>query len=76
MAFVYTIVFFIFFILLNFQCNTSFVLNVVLLHAAEALVLGFQHYLLTLGITVLIPSMIVPQMGGDDVRIIAIYIYI
>ncbi|KAK6266623.1 hypothetical protein QUC31_017460 [Theobroma cacao] len=32
----------------------------------EALVLGFQHYLLTLGITVLIPSMIVPQMGGGN----------
>ncbi|GLT61739.1 hypothetical protein SLA2020_344220 [Shorea laevis] len=32
----------------------------------EALVLGFQHYLLTLGITVLIPSIIVPQMGGGN----------
>ncbi|KAJ1385627.1 Xanthine/uracil/vitamin C permease [Sesbania bispinosa] len=31
---------------------------------AEALLLGFQHYLLTLGITVLIPTIIVPQMGG------------
>ena len=37
--------------------------------AAEAVVLGFQHYLLTVGITVLIPSIIVPQMGGGDVRI-------
>lgn len=37
-------------------------------NAAEALVLGFQHYLLTLGITVLIPSIIVPQMGGGNVR--------
>ena len=37
--------------------------------AAEAVVLGFQHYVLTLGITVLIPSIIVPQMGGNDVRI-------
>ncbi|KAJ4701602.1 nucleobase-ascorbate transporter 6-like [Melia azedarach] len=39
----------------------------------EALVLGFQHYLLTLGITVLIPSIIVPQMGGgnaEKVRVI------
>ncbi|KAF2309629.1 hypothetical protein GH714_004376 [Hevea brasiliensis] len=33
---------------------------------ADALVLGFQHYFLTLGITVLIPSLIVPQMGGGD----------
>ncbi|KAM5565897.1 putative nucleobase-ascorbate transporter 10 [Rosa sericea] len=34
----------------------------------EAIVLGFQHYLLTLGITVLIPNTIVPQMGGGDVE--------
>ncbi|CAJ2646579.1 unnamed protein product [Trifolium pratense] len=26
----------------------------------------FQHYILTLGITVLIPTIIVPQMGGGD----------
>ncbi|KAM3688485.1 hypothetical protein ACB098_10G156900 [Castanea mollissima] len=32
----------------------------------EAVVLGFQHYVLMLGITVLIPSIIVPQMGGND----------
>ncbi|XWS52735.1 hypothetical protein CRYUN_Cryun11dG0096400 [Craigia yunnanensis] len=36
------------------------------MYAAEAIVLGFQHYLLTLGITVLIPSIIVPQMGGGN----------
>ncbi|KAB1226780.1 putative nucleobase-ascorbate transporter 10 [Morella rubra] len=35
---------------------------------AEAVVLGFQHYLLTVGITTLIPSLIVPQMGGDDAQ--------
>ncbi|KAE8656716.1 Nucleobase-ascorbate transporter 8 [Hibiscus syriacus] len=34
----------------------------------EAIVLGFQHYLLTLGITVLIPSILVPQMGGGNVE--------
>ncbi|PON91140.1 Xanthine/uracil/vitamin C permease [Trema orientale] len=34
----------------------------------EAVLLGFQHYLLTLGITVLIPSMIVPLMGGGNVE--------
>ncbi|XP_065636346.1 putative nucleobase-ascorbate transporter 10 [Quercus suber] len=33
---------------------------------SEAVVLGFQHYVLTLGITVLIPSIIIPQMGGND----------
>ncbi|KAL2318433.1 hypothetical protein Fmac_032309 [Flemingia macrophylla] len=32
----------------------------------EAVVLGFQHYLLTLGMTVLIPTILVPQMGGGD----------
>ncbi|KAL0890671.1 hypothetical protein Bca101_014654 [Brassica carinata] len=32
----------------------------------EAVVLGFQHYLLSLGITVLIPSLLVPLMGGGD----------
>ncbi|KAK7383233.1 hypothetical protein VNO78_28907 [Psophocarpus tetragonolobus] len=32
----------------------------------EALLLGFQHYLLSLGITVLIPTILVPQMGGGD----------
>ncbi|KAE8731583.1 hypothetical protein F3Y22_tig00002793pilonHSYRG00044 [Hibiscus syriacus] len=35
----------------------------------EAIVLGFQHYLLTLGITALIPSILVPQMGGGNVGI-------
>lgn len=35
--------------------------------AGEALLLGFQHYLLTLGITVLIPTILVPQMGGGNV---------
>ncbi|KAF3666093.1 Nucleobase-ascorbate transporter 6 [Capsicum annuum] len=30
----------------------------------EALFLGFQHYILNLGNIVLIPSIIVPQMGG------------
>ncbi|KAK2985600.1 hypothetical protein RJ640_006863 [Escallonia rubra] len=34
----------------------------------EAVLLGFQHYLLTLGTTVLIPSVTVPQMGGGDVE--------
>ncbi|KAK7283245.1 hypothetical protein RIF29_12641 [Crotalaria pallida] len=32
----------------------------------EAVALGFQHYILTLGMTVLIPTMIVPQMGGGN----------
>ncbi|XP_059635460.1 nucleobase-ascorbate transporter 7-like [Cornus florida] len=32
----------------------------------EALLLGFQHYLLSLGMIVLIPSITVPQMGGAN----------
>ncbi|XP_055834937.1 putative nucleobase-ascorbate transporter 10 [Solanum dulcamara] len=32
----------------------------------EALLLGFQHYILSLGNIVLIPSIIVPQMGGGN----------
>lgn len=32
----------------------------------EAVLLGFQHYILTLGTTVLIPTMTVSQMGGDN----------
>ncbi|KAM0968263.1 hypothetical protein ACFX2A_016937 [Malus domestica] len=34
----------------------------------EAVMLGFQHYLLTLGITVFIPTMFVTQMGGGDIE--------
>ncbi|KAK9750984.1 hypothetical protein RND81_02G234000 [Saponaria officinalis] len=32
----------------------------------EAVLLGFQHYLVMLGTTVLIPTYLVPQMGGDN----------
>ncbi|XP_024962351.1 putative nucleobase-ascorbate transporter 10 [Cynara cardunculus var. scolymus] len=32
----------------------------------EAVLLGFQHYILTLGTTVLIPTMVVSQIGGDN----------
>ncbi|XP_057448421.1 nucleobase-ascorbate transporter 6-like [Lotus japonicus] len=32
----------------------------------EAILLGFQHYLVMLGTTVLIPSALVPQMGGRN----------
>ncbi|KAK4377220.1 hypothetical protein RND71_003516 [Anisodus tanguticus] len=32
----------------------------------EAIILGFQHYLVMLGTTVIIPTIIVPQMGGDN----------
>lgn len=39
------------------------------INEAEAILLGFQHYLVMLGTTVLIPSFLVPQMGGGKVRI-------
>ncbi|XP_015061853.1 nucleobase-ascorbate transporter 6-like [Solanum pennellii] len=32
----------------------------------EAILLGFQHYLVMLGTTVIIPSALVPQMGGGN----------
>ncbi|MCD7463378.1 Nucleobase-ascorbate transporter 7 [Datura stramonium] len=32
----------------------------------EAIILGFQHYLVMLGTTVIIPTVIVPQMGGGN----------
>ncbi|KAL0356003.1 UNVERIFIED_CONTAM: Nucleobase-ascorbate transporter 6 [Sesamum radiatum] len=34
--------------------------------AAEAILLGFQHYLVMLGTTVIIPTALVPQMGGGN----------
>ncbi|KAK9113871.1 hypothetical protein Syun_020668 [Stephania yunnanensis] len=34
----------------------------------EAILLGFQHYLVMLGTTVLIPTALVPQMGGGNVE--------
>lgn len=37
--------------------------------AAEAILLGFQHYLVMLGTTVLIPTALVPQMGGGNVSL-------
>lgn len=37
-------------------------------NAAEAILLGFQHYLVMLGTTVIIPTALVPQMGGGNVR--------
>lgn len=35
-------------------------------NAAEAIILGFQHYLVMLGTTVIISTIIVPQMGGGN----------
>lgn len=35
----------------------------------EAIALGFQHYILALGTAVMIPSFLVPLMGGTDVSL-------
>ncbi|RWW11208.1 hypothetical protein BHE74_00016883, partial [Ensete ventricosum] len=37
--------------------------------AGEAIALGFQHYVLALGTAVMIPTFLVPLMGGSDVRL-------
>lgn len=37
---------------------------------AEAVALGFQHYLVMLGSSVMIPSILVPMMGGTDVSLL------
>lgn len=48
----------------KWNTNTDFsTLN----YAAEGIILGFQHYLVMLGTSVIIPTIIVPQMGGGNV---------
>ena len=50
-------------------CEVDYLLNIsTMFDAAEAILLGFQHYLVMLGTTVLIPTALVPQMGGGNVR--------
>ncbi|RVW23246.1 hypothetical protein CK203_093433 [Vitis vinifera] len=34
--------------------------------AAETVLLAFQNYILVLGTSVMIPSLLVPVMGGND----------
>jgi len=41
--------------------------NLVFMEAGEAIGLGFQHYILALGTAVMIPSFLVPLMGGNHV---------
>lgn len=46
---------------------------------AEAIILGFQHYILMLGTTVMIPTLLVPEMGGSDddkVRVIQTLLFV
>ncbi|CAN6689648.1 unnamed protein product [Malus baccata var. baccata] len=45
----------------------------------EAIALGFQHYILALGTAVMIPTFLVPFMGGDDgdkVRVVQTLLFI
>ena len=41
----------------------------ILHNAAEAILLGFQHYLVMLGTTVIIPTALVTQMVGNNIRL-------
>lgn len=63
-------------VFIYFHLHQHLFLNVILcvsvkffLYAAEAILLGFQHYLVMLGTTVLIPTFLVPQMGGGHVSL-------
>lgn len=40
--------------------------------AAEAILLGFQHYIVMLGTTVAIPTYLAPQMGGGNVSLVSL----
>lgn len=44
-----------------------------MLIAGEAIALGFEHYILALGTAVMIPSFLVPMMGGDDVSLLLLH---
>lgn len=37
--------------------------------AAETIMLAFQNYILVLGTSVMIPTLLVPLMGGSDVSV-------
>ena len=49
------------------KCNRWFANNKI---AVEAVILGFQHFLVMIGTTVIIATIIVPQMGGGNVRVL------
>jgi solute carrier family 23 (nucleobase transporter), member 1 len=51
------------------RCDTGFpaLFLIAASCAAEAIILGFQHYIVMLGTSVIIPSALVPQMGGGNV---------
>jgi hypothetical protein len=44
--------------------------------AVGAIFLGFQHFILCLGTAVMIPTMLVPLMGGNAVRILSSFNFV
>jgi len=58
---------FLFCFVVSSSCSSLGVIYCVKLFAAETIALGFQHYILALGTAVMIPSFLVPVMGGSDV---------
>jgi len=44
--------------------------------AGEGIALGFQHYVLSLGTAVMIPTMLVQLMGGNDVRLQSLNVFL
>ena len=42
--------------------------------AGEAIALGFQHYILSLGTAVMIPTLLIQAIGGTDVRFLFVTI--
>lgn len=55
-----------------FSCNNSTRKYLSFVFSGETILLAFQHYILILGTTVMIPSMLVPLMGGTNVSRICV----
>lgn len=55
------------FFLLGIFIIKQLILFLLYVRIGEAIALGFQHYILALGTAVMIPSFLVPLMGGDHV---------
>jgi hypothetical protein len=44
--------------------------------AGGCIMLGFQHFILCLGTAVMIPTLLVPLMGGNAVRILSLFNFV
>jgi len=44
--------------------------------AGGAVLLGFQHFILCLGTAVMIPTLLVPLMGGNAVRVLPLFSFV